>query len=75
MAVIDWYSRYVLGWSLSPTLDADFCIEAVERILEKARCEIFNTDQGAQFTTPRFTKPLLDQGIRISMSTLYSRFS
>ena len=67
MAVIDWYSRYVLGWALSTTLDADFCIEAVGGILERRRCEIFNTDQGAQFTTPRFTQPLLDKGIQVSM--------
>jgi putative transposase len=67
MAVIDWYSRYVLGWALSTTLDADFCIEAVGSIVERKQCEIFNTDQGAQFTTPRFTKPLLDKGIKISM--------
>jgi putative transposase len=67
MAVIDWYSRYVLGWALSTTLDADFCIEAVGRVLEHRRCEIFNTDQGSQFTTPRFTRPLLDCGIQVSM--------
>jgi putative transposase len=67
MAVIDWYSRYVLGWELSTTLEADFCIEAVEKILEQRRCEIFNTDQGAQFTTTRFTRPLLDKGIKVSM--------
>lgn len=67
MAVIDWYSRYVLGWELSTTLDADFCIEAVGRILEKQQCEIFNVDQGSQFTTTRFTRPLLDKGIQVSM--------
>jgi putative transposase len=67
MAVIDWYSRYVLGWALSTTLDADFCIEAVGNLLERRRCEIFNTDQGSQFTTTRFTRPLLDKGIQVSM--------
>jgi len=67
MAVIDWYSRYVLGWALSTSLDADFCIEAVGNITERKQCEIFNTDQGAQFTTPRFTQPLLDKGIKVSM--------
>lgn len=67
MAVIDWYSRYVLGWAISTTLDADFCIEAVDRILASRQCEIFNTDQGAQFTTSRFTQPLLDKGIQVSM--------
>jgi putative transposase len=67
MAVIDWHSRYVLGWALSTTLDADFCIEAVGRLLDGRRCEIFNTDQGAQFTTPRFTGPLLERGVKVSM--------
>jgi len=67
MAVIDWYSRYVLGWALSTSLDADFCIEAVGNIVQRRQCAIFNTDQGVQFTTPRFTQPLLDKGIRVSM--------
>ena len=67
MAVIDGYSRYVLGWALSTTLDADFGIEAVGKLLERRQCEIFNTDQGSQFTTPRFTHPLLDKGIQVSM--------
>ena len=67
MAVIDWYSRYVLGWALSTTLDANFCIEAVGELLAEQCCEIFNTDQGAQFTTPRFTQPLLDNTIKVSM--------
>lgn len=67
MAVIDWYSRYVLGWALSTTLEADFCIEAVGELLEQRQCEIFNTDQGAQFTTSRFTQPLLDKQIKVSM--------
>jgi putative transposase len=65
--VIDWYSRYVLGWAISTTLEADFCIELVGKLLETGRCEIFNTDQGSQFTTPRFTQPLRDLGIRVSM--------
>jgi putative transposase len=67
MAVIDWHSRYVLGWALSTSLDADFCIEAVAKLVRGRRCEIFNTDQGSQFTTPRFTDPLLELGIKISM--------
>jgi putative transposase len=67
MAVIDWYSRYVLGWALSPTLESDFCIEAVAKCLMQGQCEVFNTDQGSQFTTPRFTQPLLDKGIKVSM--------
>lgn len=48
-------------------LDADFCIEAAGKILANRQCEIFNTDQGVQFTTPRFTQPLLDKGIKVSM--------
>ncbi|WP_156623586.1 IS3 family transposase [Faucicola atlantae] len=68
MAVIDWYSRYVLDWSLSTTLEADFCIDTVGKLLHNGlRCEIFNTDQGSQFTTPRFTTPLIDLGIAVSM--------
>lgn len=67
MAIIDWYSRYVLAWSLSTTLDADFCIDTLAALLERRICDIFNTDQGAQFTTPRFTAPLLDKGVRVSM--------
>jgi len=67
MAVIDWYSRYVLDWSLSTTLEADFCIETVGGLLARKQCMIFNTDQGAQFTTPRFTNPLLEKGIQVSM--------
>lgn len=67
MAVIDWYSRYVLGWAISTTLEADFCIEVVSDLLNSGLCEIFNTDQGAQFTKPRFTAPLLNKGIRVSM--------
>lgn len=67
MAIIDWYSRYVLNWSLSTSLEADFCIETLLKTLEKAQCEIFNTDQGSQFTSPRFTDPLLNRGILVSM--------
>jgi len=67
LAVIDWYSRYVLDWALSTTLEADFCIETVERLLERGQCEIFNTDQGSQFTTPRFTEQLLVKKVKVSM--------
>ena len=67
MAIIDWYSRYVLNWALSTTLEADFCIAALNETLESSRCEIFNTDQGSQFTTCRFTQPLLNKGIQVSM--------
>jgi putative transposase len=66
-AVIDWYSRYVLAWQLSNTLDALFCIDALERALQKGQPEIFNTDQGSQFTSEGFTSILETAEIRISM--------
>lgn len=68
VAVIDWYSRKVLSFRLSNTMDSDFCVEALEEALEKyGRPEIFNTDQGAQFTSKAFTEVLKKNGIRISM--------
>lgn len=66
-AVIDWYSRYVLSWTLSNTLDGAFCLEALEQALQKGRPDIFNTDQGAQFTAHAFTSRLEADNIRISM--------
>lgn len=66
-AVMDWYSRYILSWECSITLDTDFCVSALKRALERNRPEIFNTDQGAQFTSKRFTQMLKDHEIRISM--------
>jgi putative transposase len=67
VAIIDWYSRYVLSWKLSNTLDADFCVEALEAALRKGSPEIFNTDQGSQFTGEAFTGLLKKRGIEISM--------
>ena len=67
VAIIDWYSRYVLSWRLSNTLEADFCIEALEEALRKDRPDIFNTDQGSQFTSEAFTGLLERHGVRISM--------
>lgn len=67
VAIIDWYSRYVLDWDLSISLEADFCIDTLARVLEKSVCSIFNTDQGAQFTSKKFTALLIAHGIRISM--------
>ena len=67
VAIIDVYSRYVMSWRLSNTLDTDFCIEALEEALKKGRPEIFNTDQGTQFTGEAFTGLLKSHGIRISM--------
>jgi putative transposase len=67
VAIIDWYSRYVLSWRFSNTLDADFCIEALQEALTKGKPEIFNTDQGSQFTSEAFTGLLQRHGVRISM--------
>ncbi len=67
VAIIDWYSRYVLSWRLSNTLDVSFCLEALEEALGKGTPTIFNSDQGSQFTSKDFTRILLDKGIKISM--------
>ena len=67
VAIIDWYSRYVVSWGLSNTLDADFCIQALGRALDGAQPDIFNTDQGCQFTSRDFLAPLQERDIRISM--------
>ena len=67
VAIMDWYSRYVLSWELSNTLDADFCVLALERALELGSPEISNTDQGSQFTSEAFLAVLEGRGIRISM--------
>jgi len=67
VAIVDWYSRAVLSWALSTTLEKDFCLEALRAALQTATPEIFNTDQGAQFTSPEFTGILESHGIRISM--------
>lgn len=66
-AVIDWYSRYVLSWRLSNTLDGSFCLEALEEALDRGRPEIFNTDQGVQYTSAAFTGRLTEAGVAISM--------
>ena len=67
VAIIDWYSRYVLTWQLSNTLDGAFCLESLNQALENGHPEIFNTDQGAQFTAQAFTGRLLTANVRISM--------
>jgi len=67
VAIIDWYSRYVLSWRLSNTLEAEFCLEALEEALRQGKPEIFNTDQGSQFTSEAFTGLLESHGIRVSM--------
>ncbi len=68
VAVMDWYSRKVLSWRVSNTLDADFCVSAIEEAISRYGVpEIFNTDQGAQFTGSKFIKVLKSNNIRISM--------
>jgi putative transposase len=68
VALIDWHSRYVLSWRLSNTLDVSFCLEALQEALESfGTPEIFNSDQGSQFTSAAFTGVLLEHGVAISM--------
>jgi len=67
VAVIDLYSRYIVSWKLSTTLETDFCCEALEQALKSGRPEYFNTDQGPQFTSREFTSILKERKIRISM--------
>lgn len=66
-AVIDWFSRYVLSWSLSNTMDTKFCLDGLQAALEKATPVIFNTDQGSQFTAEAFTQMVQRHGVLISM--------
>jgi putative transposase len=66
-AVIDWYSRYVIGWRLSNTLDGSFCLEMLEDALRGGKPEVFNTDQGVQFTAAAFTGRLESAGVAVSM--------
>lgn len=67
VAVMDWFSRFVLSWSLSLTMEIDFCIEALKSALRRGRPEIFNSDQGVQFTSEKFTGELAAKDIAISM--------
>ena len=67
VAVLDWFSRFVLAWQLSNTLDGAFCLAALRRALRDGRPAIFNTDQGVQFTAQAFTAELEAAGIRVSM--------
>jgi putative transposase len=67
VAILDWYSRYVLAWEVSNTLDSAFCVSALDRALAATQPSIFNTDQGSQFTSREFTGRLLDAQVRISM--------
>lgn len=67
MAVIDWFSRFVLSWTISISLEVDFCLEALEQAFTYGQPDIFNTDQGSQFTSEAFTGRLLSRAIPISM--------
>jgi len=67
VAIIDWYSRYVLGWRLSNSLDSRFCVDLLKEALEGRQPEIFNTDQGSQFTCDDFVSVLEKKTIRVSM--------
>lgn len=67
VAIIDWFSRYVIAWSISTTMEVDFCIETLNEALATGSCEIFNSDQGSQFTSPKFTAIILAKNIQLSM--------
>jgi len=67
VAIMDWFSRYVVSWAISVSMEKEFCIEALHAALRSRRPEIFNTDQGSQFTSPQFTKVLERSAILISM--------
>jgi putative transposase len=67
VAVMDWYSRHVLSWRLSNSMDVEFCLAALDEALEQGIPEIFNTDQGVQFTSRAYTERLFARGIEISM--------
>ena len=67
VAIMDWFSRYVLSWLLSTTMDAEFCVETLEDALTVAKPEIFNSDQGSQFTSHAFTGVLKAHQVQISM--------
>ena len=67
VAIMDWYSRYVIDWQLSISLEAEFCVDTLTRVLNNSVCGIFNTDQGAQYTSKAWINTLLNKGISISM--------
>ena len=67
VAVMDWYSRYVVAWRLSNALKADFCVAALQEALARGKPEVFNTDQGSQFTSGEFIQTLLGHQVKISM--------
>ena len=67
VAIMDWHSRYVVAWRLSNSLEADFCVDALKEALGQGQPEVFNTDQGSQFTSLEFTQVLQEHGVKISM--------
>lgn len=67
VAIVDWYSRLIIAWKLSVTMEIDFCIEALQQALQISQPEIFNSDQGSQFTSQAFVNLLLDKQIQVSM--------
>lgn len=67
IAIIDWYSRYVINWKVSNTMEMDFCLECLHEALKKTQPDIFNSDQGSHFTSPKFTGILKTNDVRISM--------
>jgi putative transposase len=67
VVIMDWYSRFVLSWELSNTMDVGFCMEALEKAMARAKPQIFNSDQGSQYTSTAFTQRLLEAEIQISM--------
>ena len=67
VAVIDWFSRYVVSWELDQTLEMPFVVTTVERALAQASPLIWNSDQGSHFTSPQYTRLLLNAGVQISM--------
>lgn len=67
VAIMDWYSRYVIDWQLSISLEAEFCVDTLNRALETNVCGIFNTDQGSQYTSKNWINTLIKRGISISM--------
>jgi len=69
VCIMDWHSGYVLSWRLSNTLEADFCVDALEEALSSVVPGIFNTDQGSQFTSEAFTSVLSNRGVQISMDS------
>lgn len=67
VAVMDWFSRYVIAWDVSNSMESGFCVDVLKRALKKGTPDIFNTDQGSQFTSDEFTGTLTQAGVRISM--------